>query len=132
MSISPHFTKTELACPCCGRMPYENGVLSEDDYHLKFISPLEELRNAAGFPFIPTSAYRCPLHNTKVGGARTSHHMDGLAIDILVYGERAYHLLRLASGLDWRGIGINQRSSTPPDQRYIHLDRRDNPTIWSY
>lgn len=132
MNISPHFKKHELACRCCGKLPYENGVMSEDDYHLRLVSPLEELRNAAGFPFIISSAYRCPLHNTRIGGSRTSRHMDGTAVDILLYGERAFTLVRLASGLDWRGVGVSQHSSTPTSERYIHIDRRDVPTIWSY
>jgi uncharacterized protein YcbK (DUF882 family) len=132
MNLSPHFKRAELACKCCGRLPYESGVLPEGDYHLRFISPLEELRKAAGFPFVVSSAYRCPLHNARVGGSKASRHMDGTAVDVQVYGERAFHLVRLASHLDWGGIGVAQRSSTPPDSRYIHIDRRGSPALWSY
>lgn len=40
------------------------------------------LRKAYGRPIIVTSGYRCPKLNTKVGGAISSLHMNGLAADI--------------------------------------------------
>lgn len=43
---------------------------------------LDPLREAWGKPLTVTSGYRCPELNRIVGGARTSHHLRGMAADI--------------------------------------------------
>ena len=47
---------------------------------------LEELRACAGVPIIINSGYRSPQLNKKVGGAATSNHLTGCAVDIRVNG----------------------------------------------
>lgn len=43
---------------------------------------LDPLREAWGKPIVVTSGYRCPELNKAVGGAKNSHHMQGMAADI--------------------------------------------------
>lgn len=43
---------------------------------------LDPLREAWGKPLTVTSGYRCPELNKIVGGAKTSHHLRGMAADI--------------------------------------------------
>lgn len=43
---------------------------------------LDPLRERYGKPIIVNSGYRSPELNRKVGGARKSMHMDGMAADI--------------------------------------------------
>lgn len=43
---------------------------------------LDPLREVWGKPIVVTSGYRCPELNKAVGGARNSHHMQGMAADI--------------------------------------------------
>lgn len=43
---------------------------------------LDPLREAWGRPIIVNSGYRCPELNSKVGGAKNSQHLLGLAVDI--------------------------------------------------
>lgn len=43
---------------------------------------LDPLRAAWGAPLIVTSGYRCPKLNAAVGGAKSSQHMSGEAVDI--------------------------------------------------
>ena len=43
---------------------------------------LDPLREAFGKPLTVTSGYRCPELNKIVGGAKTSHHLRGMAADI--------------------------------------------------
>lgn len=43
---------------------------------------LDPLREAWGKPVVVTSGYRCPELNKAVGGAKNSHHMQGMAADI--------------------------------------------------
>ena len=43
---------------------------------------LDPLRESWGKPIVVTSGYRCPELNKAVGGAKNSHHMQGMAADI--------------------------------------------------
>lgn len=122
-----YFTEKELRCPCCD----VNGI------HPSFMHKLELLREACDFPFVITSAYRCPDHNKYVGGAERSPHLVGMAADILVYGKKAHKLLSLAPQFGFTGIGISQKGDR--STRFIHLDnipRNDpsvpRPWIWTY
>ena len=47
---------------------------------------LDILRKKIGKPVIVNSGYRTPEHNKKVGGAKYSYHMRGMAADIRVNG----------------------------------------------
>lgn len=44
---------------------------------------LDPLREAWGKPLTVSSGYRCPALNAAVGGAKNSHHMRGMAADIV-------------------------------------------------
>lgn len=46
-----------------------------------FVQWLDNVRHAAGIPFILTSDARTPEHNREVGGAPTSLHVSGRAVD---------------------------------------------------
>jgi hypothetical protein len=51
-----------------------------------------------------------------------------LAVDLGVQGAEAVAVLRLALGLGFTGIGVQQKGAG----RFLHLDLRREPTIWSY
>ena len=51
------------------------------------------------------------------------------AIDLGVVGRDAYDLVKLAFELGFTGVGVSQRKGVP---RFIHLDDREIPAIWSY
>lgn len=71
--LSEHFTQREFACRCgCGA----------EDVEPELIEVLEAARAHFGVPIIVVSGRRCPIHNNKVGGARTSQHLSGTAADI--------------------------------------------------
>lgn len=114
-----HFTEKELACKC-----------GKCDLQMKpsFMIKLEALRDTCDFPFIVTSAARCPEYNKKIGGAKNSQHIYGNAVDILIRDERAYKIISLARRAGLNGIGISQMGA----QRFIHLDGRENFALWSY
>ena len=126
-----YFTVEELQCRgtnCCG------GQMHMDD---EFMRHVVALRRELGFPFIVTSAYRCPAHNAVVSSTGASGvHTLGVAIDIKVSGLNAMRLAEAAlSSHAFTGIGINQKG--PMGQRFIHLDsatpeQAPRPTIFSY
>lgn len=102
----------------------------------EFLRSLETLRVIAGFPFRLSSAYRCSQHNMRVSSTGPcGPHTIG-AVDVLVHGERAHRLVRLAIEQGWTGIGLQQKG--PHDSRFVHLDRlpdaagQPRPTVWTY
>ena len=124
-SFTAHFSASELACRCgCGMLPAKD-----------FIEKVEVVRNICGFPFVVTSAARCPTHNARVSSTgKTGPHTTGRAIDIGVSHEQAVKLLAaaMASGL-FTGFGIQQKGGG----RFVHLDDLPapvypRPNVWSY
>jgi uncharacterized protein YcbK (DUF882 family) len=110
---SRHFLEHEFACPHCGV------ALVRD----RLTDCLERARTLIGDrPIRIVSGYRCPVHNSRVGGARNSQHMYGSAADIPA------GLLSVSEA--WRagftGVGVKGTSA-------IHVDVRDGPHIhWTY
>lgn len=82
----------------------------------EFLALLEKLRVLYGKPFSPNSAYRCEKHNSKVGGAKTSWHLQGRAADIPVGSPQDRHtLLRCATQLGLCALIY---------RTFVHVDNR--------
>lgn len=114
----PNFTEAEFRCRHCGKQEMKP----------EFLSRLQALRSAYGRPMSITSGYRCPDHPIEKAKPTPGMHSTGLACDVGVDGKDAFDLLRLAFGLGFSGIGVQQKGTG----RFIHLDLRSAPTIWSY
>ena len=114
-----YFNLNEFACSCC------DAVHMDED----FLEKLDSLRHLCGFPFHVTSGYRCKKHNTKIGGAPSSSHLDGKAADIALSREQALKVVEVARQMGFKGIGVQQKGKG----RFIHLDDREGPVrFWSY
>ncbi len=103
-----HFKTSEFKCHDCG----------EADVKPELLAALEKFRTAVGDKAIHiTSGYRCPKHNTDVGGAKHSQHMSGIAADITVAGMTPAEVFKAAedSGL-FTGIGLYDK--------HVHVDIR--------
>ena len=121
--VWPNFTPEEMADRKTGALFFVP----------EFMGLLQELRSTLGFPLPVNSGYRTLDHDRAIGGANV--HPSGEAVDIGIWGERAYHLIRLAPTMGFTGIGIKQRG--PYRGRFVHLDTLDDddhprPRIWSY
>ncbi len=123
------FTLEELKCKC-GKC---DSVGNEMDN--QFMQVIVMLRYKLHFPFIISSAYRCPQHNNTVSASGfKGPHTTGKAIDISVSGAQAFYLIEESLKYNISGLGINQKG----DGRFIHLDMcsaKDGvsrPMIWSY
>ena len=78
----PHFSASELMCPCCG--------FGADRMSPSMLQMAEEIRaENGGKPMIVSSAYRCAKHNAEVGGVANSHHLYGQAMDVHINGVPA-------------------------------------------
>ena len=94
---------------------------------------LDPLREAWGSPIIVTSGYRCPELNARVGGARTSYHLRGMAADIRPKNGIVDKLYALIGHLYvTRRMGITE-CYIDRTKGYIHIayDAEDNNT-WPF
>lgn len=118
-----NFSDDELRCKCgCGK-------LNPNPHFSKFMDKVQRLRSLYGKPLGVSSAYRCLDHPVEIRKKRAGMHSIA-AIDLKVTSTDAYELLSLALKLGFTGIGINQKGSH--SERFLHLDEREIPTIWSY
>jgi len=119
-----YFEERELTCRHCGK----SGM---NEY---FMTSVETLRETVDFPFIISSAYRCPDHPIEASKSSPGAHTSGRAMDIVCSGKNAHKLLQEAMKMGFSGIGVSQKG----DSRFIHLDdledssNRPRPWIWSY
>ena len=88
--LSPHFTLGEMTTS--NHKEVYNIPSHEAIANLKRLCGwLEVLRERAAEPIIINSGYRSPQLNRKIGGAATSNHLTGCAVDIRVAGmEQAF------------------------------------------
>jgi len=115
--LSPHFSKAEFACRCCGEMKLEK----------RLIDALEELRRLAGKAIVVHDGYRCAAHNEDVGGVHNSEHTRGMAADVVISGlslQQMYELALLVPDLTEGGIGVY-------DSGFLHVDVRPHPSRWA-
>src|ERR1043166_8388810 len=109
--VWPHFAIREWASKGDGKVVVET----------EFMDRLERLRAAYGKPMILNSGYRSPEHNVQVAETGPNGpHTTGRAGGVRVSGPDAVHLLQLALGLGFTGIGVQQKGAL--DSRYLHLD----------
>lgn len=122
MSTWKNFTKEELECSCCGA----------DNPNLEFnelMDLVQEMRDELGYPLPISSAYRCESHPIEAKKSKPGMH-NIAAVDIKVFLSKAHEVLELAFKKGFTGIGVSQKGSM--NSRFIHLDLRENKTIWSY
>lgn len=108
------FTKSEFACKHCQKQ-------IEMDSNL--ISFLYDVRKTINLPIIINSGYRCEEHNLKVGGAKNSQHVLGLAADWKIKGFKGKDLERIAIANSKGRVGGIGRSDYT---NYVHTDTRPN------
>lgn len=118
VDASRYFIRRELACKHTGRCEMDG----------KFMEKLDALRLALGMPLVLSSAYRDPSHPAEINKLTTGYHPQGRAVDVVISGANAHRLVGLAVMAGFGGIGVQQKGNV----RFIHLDNREMPAIWSY
>ncbi|NPB07460.1 MAG: peptidase M15 [Aquificae bacterium] len=113
-----YFKPEEFLCKHCGRVKIESRI----------VEILEELRRSLKKPLIITSAYRCPVHNRRIGGVRNSAHTKGYAVDIRCgNGEDRQRIVEFLLKKGVKRIGIHRN--------FIHFDldpKKPSPRLWIY
>jgi len=99
MFITPHFTLSEMTVSqTAARAGLDNTPSPEVISNLRLLcQALEHVRALFASPVIISSGYRSPTVNARVGGARNSQHISGLAADFTVIGIANREVIRRVS-----------------------------------
>jgi hypothetical protein len=100
------FSPREIACKGTGKL-----VIDTDAMDM-----LQRLRTNLNKPLILTSAYRSPEHNRKVGGAKNSLHMQGIAFDVRMENHDPHQFEAAARAAGFTGFGYYPKSG------FMHID----------
>ena len=115
--LTKNFSRHEFECGCgCGF----------DHISLELVEVLQDVREHFDAPVRVTSACRCEDHNYKVGGAKRSKHLLGIAADIVVSRVVAPEVF---SYLDKK---YGDRYGLGEYKKFTHVDVRDAKARWSY
>jgi zinc D-Ala-D-Ala carboxypeptidase len=100
------FSPQEIACKGTGSIAMNEAALDK----------LQALRDKLGRPLLLTSAYRSPEHNKRVGGAKNSQHMLGIAFDVRMENQDPQKFEAAARAVGFTGFGYY------PKQGFMHID----------
>lgn len=116
--VSADFHLREYACQCCGRY---------SPLTVELVLALQELRDLIGKPIHVNSGVRCANHNASVGGSKSSQHLTGRAVDVVVGGMSPEELESCAKKVHSfvnGGIGVYASKG------FVHLDVRGKIARW--
>jgi uncharacterized protein YcbK (DUF882 family) len=122
--MTKNFKLKEFECKCGCDMPlevYENII--------KLASQLQFLRDYTGRPITINSAYRCPEHNAKVGGSKTSQHLLGKAADITIQSLKPAEVYALIEELI--DMGHMLQGGLGLYDTFVHYDIRKTKARWN-
>jgi uncharacterized protein YcbK (DUF882 family) len=123
--MTKNFKLKEFECKCGCDMPlevYENII--------KLSSQLQFLRDYTGRPITVNSAYRCPKHNKKVGGSKTSQHMLGKAADITIQSLKPAEVFMIIEDLIDMGHMLQGGLGLYEKKGFTHYDIRKTKARW--
>ena len=113
VQLTPNFHLGELECKCLN--------CKETLVDLEHIRKVQALRYLIGVPVVITSAYRCQVHNSNVGGAHNSQHTKGTATDIIIPGMDINELQSIVVHF-FDGVGLYDH--------FTHVDSRGSKSRW--
>ena len=116
--LSTNFRVSEFDCKC--------SRCSETLLDTALIDILQKIRNHYGKPVNINSGYRCSKHNVEVGGANGSHHVKGMAADIVVKGVEPIEVARYAESIGIKRIGYYDANHG----NFVHIGSGTTKNFW--
>ncbi len=123
--MTKNFSKKEFECKCGCEMPLE--VYSNV---IKLAGQLQILRDYLNEPITINSAYRCPEHNEKIGGVKTSQHLLGKAADITIKNLTPVEVFTIIE--DLIDIGVLLQGGLGLYDTFVRTDIRKTKARWNY
>ena len=123
--MTKNFKLKEFKCKGGCDMPlevYENII--------KLSNQLQFLRDYTGRPITINSAYRCPKHNKKVGGSKTSQHLSGKAADITIQSLKPAEVFMIIEDLIDMGHMLQGGLGLYEKKGFTHYDIRKTKARW--
>ena len=118
--LSPNFKASEFRCKgkdCCDEFKIDEAL----------VEWLQKIRDHFGKSVTVNSGYRCPIHNPKVGGSPSSHHMRGQAADIWISGVAPRKIAEYAEQIGVKRIGLYE---TEKDGYFVHIGSDTRKRFW--
>lgn len=117
MSLSPHFSRGEVACRCgCGF----------DSIDVELLRILEFVRLAFNKAVIINSGCRCREYNEQIGGSKNSQHTFARAADFRISGVDPE---TITSFLD--NSGVSPVIGLAAYENFVHVDSRGHESRWA-
>ena len=119
-----NFRPDEFRCNCAENCTPPDPSATR---HLAWV--LQQIRDLVNVPLSINSAYRCPAHNKKVGGASKSKHLLGIAADLQPHGlgteelHEAIEDLVKSKRIPEGGLGLYYS--------FVHYDIRPDKARWN-
>ena len=123
-NVGKYFDREEFSCKGtdCGTDGKNCGFNAVD---AELVQVLDDVREHFGKPVMITSGCRCRKHNAKVGGAKNSTHVFGIAADIRVKDIDAKEVYKYLDEKYSNKYGIGKYTG------WTHIDVRTNgPIRW--
>ena len=115
VKLSANFKSTEFDCKC-GRKDCKITLIDLDG-----VACAQRVRDFFGKEIVPTSGYRCAVHNKNVGGVSSSKHLKGLAFDLKC--PKGVSLNDFAFACEQAGFrGVLRYDG----KGFVHCDMREN------
>lgn len=115
VKLSANFKSTEFDCKC-SRKDCKITLIDLDG-----VACAQRVRDFFGKEIVPTSGYRCAVHNKNVGGVSSSKHLKGLAFDLKC--PKGVSLNDFAFACEQAGFrGVLRYDG----KGFVHCDMREN------
>lgn len=128
MNLSKHFTLAEMTrSQAAARLRINNAPGPKEIAALKLVCEkvLEPVRVHFGKPIIISSGYRAPAVNKAIGGAATSQHCKGEAVDWEIPGLSNYEVAEwVHRHLNYDQLILEHYTPGQPNSGWIHTSYR--------
>ena len=121
--LSPNFTVYEFRC-----RDGSDAIMIDEG----LVVVLQCIREHFGKSVTITSGYRTAEHNARVGGSKSSQHLQGRAADIQVADASVEDVAAYAESLmpGWGGVG-RYPVKAGRAKGWVHVDTRANKSRWT-